>query len=402
MKGVSRAWVATRTWLMALLPILPAAAAIATAVLFFADWPDRGNRDLQLAVALGVAVVLWVISALLLGPEVTEVESASSDSYEDLRGRVLTLEADLDALGEHGALRPSGAQALAEARVLLSTLKSDLRLGEHNGRGLGMRWLHGHGYVNAWRELHAAEDCLLVVEDPQVAMSRLTDPDLVELGRRIDPQSGLPTVEKFEAHGGRELVSRRYAELHRVENDAWDKIVNLRNRLFLTLVLAITLTYSVLAFAVLRDVTVTMMTAGIAFFLVGAVVGVFNELYLTSRPTRKGSVFDYGLGHIRLLVTPVLSGLAALGGILITTMAGPFLVATGGAATSPDLTAVFSLQTYSMGLVVAAIFGLTPGLLLSRLRDRTDAYTKEIEQAAPATATAKPVGKAKPPLVPVG
>ena len=135
-----------------------------------------------------------------------------------------------------------------------------------------------------------------------------------------------------------------------------------------------------LVLAVLRDVSDVMLTAGVAFFLVGAVVGVFNELYISSRPTRKGMVFDYGLSHVRLLVTPVLSGLAGVGGVLVTTMMGSFLV---GTASAPDLSTVFSLDTYSMGLVVAAIFGLTPGLLLTRLRDRTDAYKEEIEQSAP-------------------
>ena len=39
---------------------------------------------------------------------------------------------------------------------------------------------------------------------------------------------------------------------------------------------------------------------------------------------------------------------------------------------------VFSLADYPFGIVIAAIFGLTPGLLLARLRQQTDEYKEEL------------------------
>jgi hypothetical protein len=252
-----------------------------------------------------------------------------------------------------------------------------------------------------------AEDRLITAESPEVVYAIMaTDRDLVDAAKKLPGvtrkgDTGVVDPHKLASPGGRELVSRRLSELHRAENDTWDQIVILRNRLFLALVLAVSLTYAVLAMAVLRNVTDTVMTAAVAFFLVGAVVGVFNELYLVSRPNRMGSVFDYGLGHIRLLVTPILSGLAGVGGVLITTLTGPFLfnTAAAGSTTIPTIAQIFNLGHYSMGLVVAAIFGLTPGLLLTRLRNRSDDYKSQIEELSPAaTGLKKPAAQADTPV----
>lgn len=50
------------------------------------------------------------------------------------------------------------------------------------------------------------------------------------------------------------------------------RLINLRNRLFATLVLAVLLTYALVALAVLQPITKPAMTAAVAFFLVGAIV----------------------------------------------------------------------------------------------------------------------------------
>jgi hypothetical protein len=116
------------------------------------------------------------------------------------------------------------------------------------------------------------------------------------------------------------------------------------------------------------------VTAAIAFYLVGAVVGLFGELYGTSR-RRRGIVEDYGLSIARLLTVPLLAGIAAVGGVLLTRLSG-----TATSDGLPALAQIFSLQKYSFGLVIAAIFGLTPGLLLDRLSQQPEDYKKELAQ----------------------
>jgi hypothetical protein len=87
--------------------------------------------------------------------------------------------------------------------------------------------------------------------------------------------------------------------------------------------------------------------------------------------------------------------------VLITTLTGPFLfnTAAAGSTTIPTIAQIFNLGHYSMGLVVAAIFGLTPGLLLTRLRNRSDDYKSQIEELSPAaTGLKKPAAQADTPV----
>jgi hypothetical protein len=137
-----------------------------------------------------------------------------------------------------------------------------------------------------------------------------------------------------------------------------------------------------------------------AFYLVGAIVGLFNRLY--SESGEGAAIEDYGLSWARLLLTPVLSGLAAVGGVLITAMLigvvnGSILMPRPGppgaepaqpppAAASqpaeparPD--AIFSLDRYPFGLVVAAVFGLTPGLLIRRLKSEGEIYKDDLQRS---------------------
>lgn len=408
-----------RTRLVTWLPVVPAAAALSTAVLYLEDWPYPGNHGVQLAVGLGFAVPVWLALTLLGGGDLLAVETASAASYEELRGRVLRLQAQFERLATSG----HDAAAVADARPLVEDLAADFVAvpAGSSRRGSPYRWLLGHGYVNAWRHVDAAEDLLLRAEAKQVVYAtavanedRGTAParsetalahalaPLVHAGgadgdgtwsigrsRRSTPVRRSWSAYEHEAidlsddEWVRRAVSDETAAIHKKQNDTWLQLVNLRNRLFQVLIVATVLIYAIVVLAVLRGASDVALIAAGAFFLVGAVVGVFNELYATSRRSR-GIVFDYGLANVRALVTPVVSGIAAVGGVLITNYAGSFLV-VGADAQVPPLGHVFSLQGYGMGIVVAAIFGLTPGLLLQRLRERTDAYKDEIEQLSAAT-----------------
>ena len=82
---------------------------------------------------------------------------------------------------------------------------------------------------------------------------------------------------------------------------------------------------------------------------------------------------DIGLEFVRLLTIPQLSGIAGVLGVVITRLGG-----TATASGTPALAEVFSLADYPFGIVVAAVFGLTPGLLLARLREQTDEYKEEL------------------------
>ena len=185
-----------------------------------------------------------------------------------------------------------------------------------------------------------------------------------------------------------------------------------RNQLIWTGLITGLLAYSLLAFAVLVAVPYKSLIAGLVFFLVGAVVGLFDQLRV-STATESGTE-DFGLGQARLFYTPVLSGLAAIGGVLITAMlyaslSGPLLTFTyptpsatpdasaGGNALNqarsaqvdlapPRLDQNFDLEDDRFGLVIAAVFGLTPSLLVARLQGQADRYKADLQSTSADTA----------------
>jgi hypothetical protein len=185
-------------------------------------------------------------------------------------------------------------------------------------------------------------------------------------------------------------------EIRRTVNDFRDesraRLIRSRARLLGTLTMTGVITYVLLAFAISLDGAPIALNnpiaAAAAIYLVGAVVGLFNRLYVESGDDAAGE--DYGLSKTRLLLTPMLSGLAAVGGVLIVGMLSGIVdvnavTPTPGVADlgskafelGPDaqitrvglsLQDIFNLQKYPFALVLAAIFGLTPKTFVKRLQ----------------------------------
>jgi hypothetical protein len=269
--------------------------------------------------------------------------------------------------------------------------------------------------------------------------------------------------------------------INNFRDESRSRLVRSRTRLLATMTFTGVITYILLAFAVnLRDIRQDStglsasdpIVAAAAFYLVGAVVGLFNRLYVESGDEAAGE--DYGLSRARLLLTPMLSGLAAIGGVLITGMlsgvvsvnavtpsiviatptptsppptvavtatpgpdgAGPSAVGANASPSDPSATGstgatgaktgaktatlsaaiddrrtklvpnqplsvgdVFTLRDYPFGLVLAALFGLTPKAFLERLQRSseqsrldlrsTDAHQSSLGASADAAPSAR-------------
>jgi hypothetical protein len=168
------------------------------------------------------------------------------------------------------------------------------------------------------------------------------------------------------------------------------------------------ITSALLAFAVSLDTSHSIaldnpIAAAAAIYLVGGVVGLFNRLYVESGDDAAGE--DYGLSKTRLLLTPMLSGLAAIGGVLITGMLSGIVdinaftpireiqaplasgaIAAGAGGQTPhdafNLGDIFNLQMYPFALVLAAIFGLTPKTFLNRLQRASEQSHLDLKSTA--------------------
>ena len=101
--------------------------------------------------------------------------------------------------------------------------------------------------------------------------------------------------------------------------DKLGSLLRARNRLIWTMLAVGAATYLLLGLALAAAVPVPQVLAVTVLYLVGAIVGLFNRLRL--EVGRSGAVEDFGLSMARLVVTPLLSGLAAVAGVYLVAVA---------------------------------------------------------------------------------
>ena len=131
-----------------------------------------------------------------------------------------------------------------------------------------------------------------------------------------------------------------------------------------------------------REVVSDPILAGAAFFLVGALVGLFRQLHIAGTK-RLASEEDYGLTAARLIMTPLLSGIAAVAGAALVKLLPHVTGCTELCEDDFTLGTVFDLENWPQGLVWAAIFGFTPTLVLARLQQGVDEYREDLLRTGP-------------------
>src|SRR5579872_3168739 len=142
----------------------------------------------------------------------------------------------------------------------------------------------------------------------------------------------------------------------------WDGLVRLRNQIFGTSLFTASLTYTLLCAAIIGGIDRAPLKAALFFYLVGATVGLFSRLY-TERQS-DSAIDDYGLAIARVTVTPIISGVAAIAGVLIVSFLSLNILNTPGTAASglPPLTTIYDLVADRQGIIIAALFGFAPNL----------------------------------------
>ena len=111
-------------------------------------------------------------------------------------------------------------------------------------------------------------------------------------------------------------------------------MIRARNNLYRTVFVTGLAAYLLLGLALIREVDELAVVAMCSFYLVGAILGLFKQMgQASSIDTVKEG--DYGLSTARLLHTPLFSGMAAVGGVVL-------LAASIGKP--PGLASVFSIS----------------------------------------------------------
>ncbi len=132
-----------------------------------------------------------------------------------------------------------------------------------------------------------------------------------------------PTDKKLQAKARLTLREVRRT-LNEFRDGIWDGIVRARNQLLGTIALTGIVTHILLCTAILTDnvdyvpSNRNAIVAATAFYIVGAIAGLFGRFYNELRSNKGGD--DYGLSLTRLIATPLLSGLAGIGGVLVSAL----------------------------------------------------------------------------------
>jgi hypothetical protein len=350
-----------------------------------------------------LGVGFCALLGVLVGGRVSRPESASPGPFDELRRRLDRATARFEELTPGGS--PSASSARAEVEGHLAYLGALLTTEEPDSR-----WLRGTGYIDAWRRLHAAEESLLLIASPTHLLSDALSDEARLMGSSI-PQRGLLLTRLRRAvtslggtaacylsepappckdEGDRKEADVEHADTPERADEARaalvhvrtaiddfrdgrrEGIIRARNRLFVTVVFAGITGCVLLYVAILSGASKSSIVAVTTFYLVGGTIGLFRQLQvaLSSEGARQD---DYSLGVVRLIHTPLFSGLAAVGGVV--------LVKLSQGQGNLSLPKTFNIQHNAYGLVAAGIFGLAPSLLLTSLQKRIDEYQTDLSKS---------------------
>ncbi len=158
--------------------------------------------------------------------------------------------------------------------------------------------------------------------------------------------------------------------------------MRVRNHLLATIFVTGFVAHILLCIAILEGVSTPVnpapnrdaIIAAAVFYIVGATAGLLGRIYRESRTST--AVDDYGLSFVRLIATPLLSGLAGVGGVLLYSTVVP----QGTTAPLNMVQNVFNLNRLDY-IIVAAIFGLTPNLIVRSLQERSEKYLSALQSS---------------------
>ncbi|HXZ03249.1 MAG TPA: hypothetical protein VEH81_00370, partial [Ktedonobacteraceae bacterium] len=293
----------------------------------------------------------------------------------------------------------------------------------------GIEWTSGTGYVNAWHLVHRTQEALVGVETIEEVIGEVihdirsiqnsTISDSKDLIRKMlqavkdlrpeameyfdelradkyyadlfpphsnvdladsTPSEELPHQINKPEELARETIKRVKHALNVYQDSLRRRLVRGRNYTYIAIALTAFITYFLLCSVILWSSSNVAIGTAMAYYMIGAITGLFVQFYYETRDKNDDAPQDdYGLFISRLLATPVLSGLAAIGGVLIT-------------ATLPALSGQNVLKASEIGsifngtftleyLFAAAIFGNAPNLIVGNLQQRARKYSTDLQSS---------------------
>lgn len=174
------------------------------------------------------------------------------------------------------------------------------------------------------------------------------------------------------AHDGDDEARARVTlrEVRRSLNDyrdhLWEGLLRARNNLLSVTFVTGLGTHILLCIAILalpsNATSHATIIAAVSYYMLGAIAGLFGRIGQASLSNI--AVDDYGLTLAQVISRPIYSGLAGLGGVLLSST-------VLGITTTNTVSNVFSPLRLDY-LIVAAVFGLTPNLVAGSLQNQSN------------------------------
>lgn len=379
--------------LVAGLILLPGACSVgAVAWALSADTALSPAQNFLLGTLVGVAV--WLVVAFPLR-RLASPRYANSGVYRELVARHKEL------AGVAATLDPKD-DSEAWASLQASLASTEAALNEDGGGGDGGAWAGGAAYVVVFNFIHHAEQAITkLAPEPDVVQQALFERACLLNSKIANAQEHIFRLERaVHALGGadylaerrtgaapgdkrlaRAIVQNAQATVDDFRDSRRRGLVRARNRLFATVVFTGMVAYAGLGLALLAGAGTTQIIAGGTFYLIGASVGLFRQLRQAAT-TDTVTEEDFGLSMVRLVYTPLASGLAAIGGVVLTAYATAFNSGLNTVVKVPPLSQVFDVADNPLGLISAAVFGFAPSLLSSTLQSRAEKWKEELKSSA--------------------
>lgn len=353
------------------------------------------------AIALGIlfALAAWLVAAFFYNPSTT-VNYANPTNYYLICEQLDRLENQYKyACQAYPEPASSNAnieeltprEALGQAAVQFKQIKENLKK-------TGLPWITGVGYIDLWRRIHRAEEALITVEPRAKAIqsaerdklrligSNLTNKDslIQSLDEAIgqlkvaskpttDPTSTNSSLEDYAAV--RSILSTVRYEINSFNDDVWAGIIRARNRLLIASLSLRLAAYILLMLAIIGGASPEAILWAGVYALVGASVGLFARS--RAEATADTATDDFGLSTVRLLHTPIFSGLGAVLGVLVIQILDKHFLGVGSASTSVSVLKDIFSNSPNL-LVFAAVFGLVPDLVIQRLTQQAEEYREDL------------------------
>jgi hypothetical protein len=401
--------------LLLFLPITPIIATITSIVIFVIPWskvrPSGWEASLSflgpflpLLFGTGIALLFWLLLSLIC-VRYTAVNCASIESFNAIIDHLVDLDDAIDTIkiASSGTQDPDlASEEKSEIQEKLQSYKNKIL--DSLGRS-SISWITGTGYINLWKLINNAEETLFLVMPTARAISFAVEDEMRLDQSKIEtrtewinklrtavknldekavdylkpasgaqkPASGEETANSLNSDPKAQKNARAILQLVRKTlNDfntkSWSGLITARNQLVCTMILLGLTTYVAVEFVILTPVKTDYFVVATILALIGALAGLFGRLYSESQSD--SAIDDYRLAAARLIVTPLLSGLAAVIGVMVV-------------AKVSALHDLYSFKGILVNCVIAATFGLTPNLLMNQLQKKSEEYKSNLQSTKP-------------------